>query len=180
VVLSGPLDSITSPLGFGVVNATRSGALNWRHVVTRRGNALAAAVDAAGDIVTAGFIRDRGEDHFIVAALSRANGSERWRAVLPGGDGAADAVAALDDGDVVAGGGAAGVDSLITFTVVRGFAPRSRNSSQLPFTRLGIQLYHALLTTILPQHRQLHHVGMIKFSDALFIGRCTKLRQGGA
>ena len=40
MVLSGPLDNITSPLGFGVVNATRSGALNWRHVVTRRGNAL--------------------------------------------------------------------------------------------------------------------------------------------
>ena len=119
MVLSGPLDSITSPLGFGVVNATRSGASNWRHVVTRRGNALAAAFDAAGDIVTAGFIRDRGDDHFIVAALSRANGSERWRAVLPGGDGAADAVATLDDGDVVAGGGLAYVDSLHTFTVVR-------------------------------------------------------------
>jgi len=26
----------------------------------------------------------------------------------------------------------------------------------------------------------MHHVGMITFSDALFIGRCTKLRQGGA
>ena len=82
MVLSGTFGNITSPLGFGVVNATRSGALSWRHVVTRRGNALAAAVDAAGDIVTAGFIRGRGEDHFIVAALSRANGSERWRVVL--------------------------------------------------------------------------------------------------
>ena len=26
----------------------------------------------------------------------------------------------------------------------------------------------------------MHHVGMITFSDALFVGRCTRLRQGGA
>jgi hypothetical protein len=39
-------------------------------------------------------------------------------------------------------------------------------------------LYYALWTTILIQHRQLHHVGMIKSSDALFVGRCARLRQG--
>jgi hypothetical protein len=36
------------------------------------------------------------------------------------------------------------------------------------------------LTTILFRHGQLHHVGMMTFSAALFIDRCTKLRQGGA
>jgi hypothetical protein len=42
-----------------------------------------------------------------------------------------------------------------------------------PFIRFGIQSYHAFLTTILLRHSQSHHVGMITFSDALFIGRCT-------
>ena len=46
--------------------------------------------------------------------------------------------------------------------------------------RFGIQLYDAFLTTILHRHDQLHHVGDRHVSDALFIGRCTKLRQGGA
>jgi hypothetical protein len=49
-----------------------------------------------------------------------------------------------------------------------------------PFTRFGIQLYYALLTAIPLRHRQLHHVEMIKSSDALFIGYCARLRQGGA
>ena len=119
LVLSGTFGNIDTPLGFGVVNATRSGSLNWRHVLTRRGNAIAAAVDAAGDIVTAGFVYGRGDIHFTVAVLSRADGSERWRAAVPGGDGIADAVAVLDDGSVVAGGGVAEVDSLMSFTVVR-------------------------------------------------------------
>jgi hypothetical protein len=52
--------------------------------------------------------------------------------------------------------------------------------SNSPFTRFGIQLYDAVLRTILLRHCQLHHVRMIKFSDALFIGRCAKLRQAGA
>src|SRR5207248_10743133 len=82
VILSGTFGNITSPLGFGVVNATGSGVLNWRHVVKRRGNALAAVVDAAGDIVTAGFTAGA----FTVSALSRANGNERWRFLLPGGE----------------------------------------------------------------------------------------------
>jgi hypothetical protein len=39
-----------------------------------------------------------------------------------------------------------------------------------PFIRFGIQLCHALLTTILLRHSQLHRAGMITFSDALFNG----------
>ncbi len=115
MVLSGTFGNITSPLGFGVVNATASGALNWRHVVKRRGNALAAVVDAAGDIVTAGFTAGA----FTVSALSRANGNERWRFLLPGGEGAAIAVTVLEDGDVVAGGDLEDADSVLNFTVVR-------------------------------------------------------------
>jgi hypothetical protein len=57
---------------------------------------------------------------------------------------------------------------------------RNWKSGTSPFTRFGIQFYHALLTTILLRHRQLHHMGMIKSSDALFIGRCARQHQGGA
>jgi hypothetical protein len=49
-----------------------------------------------------------------------------------------------------------------------------------PFMRFRIQLYHAFLMTILLRHRQLHHVGMITFSDTLLIGRCIELRRAGA
>ena len=38
-----------------------------------------------------------------------------------------------------------------------------------PFIRFGIQLYDAFLTTVLLRHGQLHHVGMITFSDALLL-----------
>jgi hypothetical protein len=62
-----------------------------------------------------------------------------------------------------------------------GRAARSRGELQeagtSPFIRFGIQLYHAFLITILLRHGQLHHAGMITFADALFIGRCNKLRQ---
>ena len=65
-----------------------------------------------------------------------------------------------------------------------GRAARSRGELQeagtSPFIRFGIQMYDAFLTTILLRHGQLHHVGMITFSDALFIGRSTKLPQGRA
>jgi len=46
--------------------------------------------------------------------------------------------------------------------------PKPRRT--FPFIRFGIQLCHALLTTILFPHNQLHHAGMITFSDALFSG----------
>src|SRR3989442_10055540 len=52
VVLSGTFGNITSPLGFGVVDATGSGALNWRHVVTKRGNASAELPRARQGIST--------------------------------------------------------------------------------------------------------------------------------
>ncbi|KJC56911.1 hypothetical protein UP10_31830 [Bradyrhizobium sp. LTSPM299] len=80
---------------------------------------------------------------------------------------------------------------LTTFTLVRGFAPGSRNSSQLlpwvgakkleagtfPFVRFGIQVSDAFLTAILLRHGQLHHVAMYMFFDAFSVGRCTKLRR---
>jgi hypothetical protein len=46
--------------------------------------------------------------------------------------------------------------------------------------RFGIQLHHAFLTTICFGTANCIMWGMITFSDALFIGRCTKVRQGGA
>jgi hypothetical protein len=46
-----------------------------------------------------------------------------------------------------------------------------------PFIRLAIRLYDPLLTTILLRLRQLHHVRMVKLSDALFICRCAKTRR---
>jgi len=71
-----------------------------------RGNAV--SVDAAGDVIAAGVVRNKASRaDFVVVKRARADGRELWRAVVNGaanGDDQANAVAVDPVGDVVAAG----------------------------------------------------------------------------
>jgi hypothetical protein len=86
----------------------------WAWQATIKGSAAsedranAVSVDAAGDVIAAGVVRNKASRaDFVVVKRARADGRELWRAVLNGpanGDDQANAVAVDPMGDVVAAG----------------------------------------------------------------------------
>jgi hypothetical protein len=89
-----------------------SGAERWRQVINGSATgddfALAVAVDAAGDVVAAGYITNSGTlADFTVVKLDGASGAERWRQVINGSANDADSATAVTvdaAGNVVAAG----------------------------------------------------------------------------
>jgi len=99
----------------------------WGKVISGTGvnsdsEALAATVDAAGDVVAAGFIQNSTGHDFTVVKLAGGTGVEIWRQVLNGtanGDDQARAVAVDRSGNVVAAGFSENTSSSFDFTVIK-------------------------------------------------------------
>lgn len=112
---------------FSVVKfAGTSGTELWRRDDFGGGNAgidfaSAVALDAAGDVVAAGFLERAEPAGFTVVKLDGASGVDRWRQIITGtGFGSfANAVAVNVAGDVVAAGGVADAGRARDFTVVK-------------------------------------------------------------
>jgi outer membrane protein assembly factor BamB len=115
----------------------RTGTRRWRRIVSGRhlsppvgsphggGRAAALALDADGDVVAAGALRNgRSESStdLVVAKIARASGRVRWVRAINGtgtGEARARAVAVLPNGDVAAAGAVENIGSFFDFAVVR-------------------------------------------------------------
>jgi uncharacterized delta-60 repeat protein len=102
-----------------------SGSELWRQVIdgTRNGTdeALAVTVDAAGDVVAAGFTLSTGVigSAFTVIKFDGVSGQELWRTLISASGGEARAVRVDANGDVVAAGVTVNVGTQDDFTVVK-------------------------------------------------------------
>ncbi len=113
VVAAGRLDNTGTNWDFTVVRlASANGTELWRYGWNGTSNdseeAVAVAVDASGDVVAAGFVRniESGED-IAVVKLAGANGAELWRREIMGSASGTDqaySVAFDASGDVLVGG----------------------------------------------------------------------------
>jgi hypothetical protein len=132
VVAAGWTDNKGTINDFTVVKvAGDAGAERWRVVIAgtepgtqnrRADQAIAVAVDAAGDVVAVGSTANAafGVVDFTVVKLAGANGAELWRYVFPAGlSGQTNAVAVDAAGDVVAAGLSSNSPSAYDFTVVK-------------------------------------------------------------
>jgi uncharacterized delta-60 repeat protein len=131
VVAAGRTQNTTTSVQFTVAKvAGSSGAQLWRHSLTHTGAstnsidvALDVTVDAAGDVVAAGFTQGlfTGND-FTVVKLAGSNGVELWRSAIRGtanGDDQARAVTVDRSGNVVAAGFTENGATSYDFTVVK-------------------------------------------------------------
>jgi hypothetical protein len=128
IVAAGDTENTDTGQGFTVLKLDgASGAERWRQVIngsaTGFDQALAVTVDAAGDVVAAGFITNSGTlADFTVLKLDGVSGAERWRQVINGStninDGAF-AVAVDAAGDVVAAGSTVNSGTGSGFTVIK-------------------------------------------------------------
>src|SRR5512143_213196 len=132
----------------------------WRHNsdsgAGRPDYAYAVALDAAGDVVTAGLgVGPIGTEYFTVEKISGADGSGLWRYAVPGNDpsnpeGEAVAVAVDAAGDVVAAGAMSAVGSAFDFAVVKldGASGAERWSQTLAGTAPSINADRALQVAV--------------------------------
>lgn len=121
--------------GFTVVKlAGSTGALLWRKVLkgmkdikggaTSDDEALAIAVDAAGDVIAGGMTQNYFSGHdFTVVKLAGTNGAELWtqtiRGTAPNGEDQVRAVTVDRNGDVLAAGFTENAATSFDFTVVK-------------------------------------------------------------
>jgi uncharacterized delta-60 repeat protein len=128
VVATGRTENTGTSTDFTVIKFDgASGAELWRQVINGTANffdeARAVTVDAAGDVVAAGFTTNSSTlFDFTVIKLDGTSGAELWRQIINGTDGLNDrasAVAVDAAGDVVAGGFTFNSDPLVDFTVVK-------------------------------------------------------------
>jgi outer membrane protein assembly factor BamB len=133
VVVAGGVE-VDGQVEFTVLRlAGSNGRVRWRRAVhgadrpNGYGEARAAAIDAAGDVVAAGFVESalalqyHGTSDFAVVKLAGDDGSERWRFVFDGPAHEYDeatAVAADAAGDVIAAGTTYDPQALNTITLL--------------------------------------------------------------
>ncbi|TFH23091.1 MAG: hypothetical protein E4H03_06975, partial [Myxococcales bacterium] len=98
----------------------------WSHQIdggaTNKDQALDVALDAADDVIVAGFLRGLVSEDFAILKFSGATGTELWRRTIDGAAGLADAAAAVAidaDGNVLAGGSLDNAGVAVDFTVVK-------------------------------------------------------------
>jgi outer membrane protein assembly factor BamB len=128
VIAAGRLDNVATHWDFAVAKlAGDDGEVRWRYELDGAAHlseeARVAAVDSAGDVVAAGFVRDGPlGSAMAIVKLSGASGSELWRSLLGGGDegvSQALALAIAPDGDVIVGGHLAQGATLGDFAVLK-------------------------------------------------------------
>jgi uncharacterized delta-60 repeat protein len=130
VVVAGRMRSTDTDDDFTVVKLDGvSGGELWRAVINgslpnSSDVAFAVAVDAAGDVVAAGFTQNTGTDpaDFTVVKLSGADGTELWRQVINGSANFFDqafAVTVDGAGNVIAAGSIQNTGIFDDFTVVK-------------------------------------------------------------
>jgi hypothetical protein len=144
-----------------------NGAEQWRAVLTgtqnrRDDQASAVAVDAAGDVVAAGWTSNAGSGlDFTVVKLAGASGTEHWRYVFNGpanGDDQAYAVAVDGAGDVLAAGATQTPGTSTDFTVVK-----LAGSS-------GTELWHTILNGPANSFDEAHAVAVDAAGDVVAAG----------